>query len=124
MRAAVVCLTLGFFTAASADARPATHVTHVWHVDRSDPESPLCKESGPSRIIIVYGAGSAARYDQPTAAQWTQSGCAGSKPSSRPMSQHELAMRMNAQLRQMQKPLTFDDLRAQIDELRAKSAPE
>ncbi len=65
---------------AMATSAEAATVTRAWHVDRNDPDSTLCRESGVSRTIITTGTGSVARYDDPTPAEWQHAGCEASRP--------------------------------------------
>ncbi len=99
----------------SADA---AHVTRAWHVDRSDPDSTLCKESGATRTVITTGAGSSARYDDPTPTEWRQAGCEASRP--RQISHAEVVRRINAQTAEMTRPLDFT--RDILPEMRALAA--
>ena len=92
MRLKAVLIGLAVMSATSAEA--AT-VTRVWHVDRNDPDSTLCRESGGSRTIITTGASSAARYDDPTPAEWQRAGCEASRP--RMISHAEVLRRLNEQ---------------------------
>ena len=113
-----------FILALAASAAPsaqAAHVTRVWHVDHSDPDSTLCRESGGTRTIITTGLSSAARYDDPTPAEWQQSGCAASKPH--PISHAEAVQRFNDQTAEMTRPLDFSrDIMPLLRKLQAHNA--
>ena len=116
MIVAVACATATLATAAQA-----AHVTRAWHVDRSDADSALCRESGATRTIITTGAGSAARYDNPTPAEWQRAGCEASRP--RRISHAEMVRRMNAQTAEMTRPLDFSrDILPMLQALAARNA--
>ena len=71
LKAVLIGLAVMATLTASAEA---AHVTRVWRVDRNDPDSTLCRESDAGRTIITTGLGAAARFDDPTPAEWQRAG--------------------------------------------------
>ena len=123
MKRSLTAVASGLVAAATVSiaGADAAHVTRAWHVDRSDRDSVLCKESGATRAIITTGAGSSARYDDPTPAEWRQAGCEASRP--RPISHAEVVRRINAQTAEMTRPLDFTrDILPELRALAARSA--
>ena len=107
-------------TMATASAQ-AAHVTRAWHVDRADPDSTLCRESGGARTIITTGPGSTARYDDPTQAEWQRAGCEASRPHR--ISRAEALRHLNEQTAEMTRPLDFSrDILPLMQKLAARNA--